>query len=92
MKGLLSRMIRFYRKRLSPLKRAPSCRFYPSCSRYALDAIREWGAVTGTGMAAWRILRCNPFGRGGFDPVPQNPKRRRPEGDDGVTTEEGNLS
>jgi len=92
LKGLLTRLIRFYRKKISPLKKAPSCRFYPTCSRYALDALKEWGVFTGTGMAAWRVLRCNPFGRGGFDPVPLNPKRRRPADECGVTTEEGNLS
>ena len=45
------------------------CRFYPSCSRYAEDAIRVHGAVRGTGMALWRVLRCNPFGGGGVDRV-----------------------
>jgi uncharacterized protein len=47
------------------------CRFYPSCSHYAEDAIRTRGLVRGWAMAIWRILRCNPFGRGGFEPVPQ---------------------
>ena len=46
------------------------CRFYPTCSHYAEDAIRERGAIRGTLMAAWRILRCNPFGKGGIDRVP----------------------
>ncbi len=46
------------------------CRFYPTCSHYAEDAIRERGALRGTAMAAWRILRCNPFGAGGIDHVP----------------------
>lgn len=46
------------------------CRFYPTCSRYAETAIREHGTVRGTAMAAWRVARCNPYGAGGFDPVP----------------------
>ena len=45
------------------------CRFYPSCSRYAEDAIREHGAAKGSILAVWRVLRCNPFGSGGIDPV-----------------------
>lgn len=70
MKYLLLTMIRFYRRCLSPLKK-PCCRFYPTCSRYALDAVRVWGPVTGVGLAAWRLLRCQPFSRGGYDPVPE---------------------
>ncbi len=46
------------------------CKYYPSCSNYAVEALREHGAVRGTGMAAWRLLRCNPFSNGGYDPVP----------------------
>jgi uncharacterized protein len=46
------------------------CRFYPSCSRYAEEAIRSHGAVRGAGLAVWRVLRCNPFGHGGLEPVP----------------------
>ena len=71
---LLESIIRVYRRWISPLKK-PCCRYSPTCSRYALDAIREWGPVTGVGLAVWRILRCNPFGKGGIDPVPINPRR-----------------
>ena len=60
-----------YRKFLSPLKSAGTCRFTPTCSRYFLEAVREWGVVAGTLMAAWRVLRCNPFSQGGYDPVPK---------------------
>ena len=67
-KSLLLGIIRFYRRFISPAK-APCCRFYPSCSVYAMDAIKKHGPVKGSGMAAWRILRCNPFGKGGYDPV-----------------------
>jgi uncharacterized protein len=60
--------VRAYRRFLSPLL-APRCRFYPSCSAYAEQSIRELGAVRGTILAAWRVLRCNPFSDGGFDEV-----------------------
>jgi putative membrane protein insertion efficiency factor len=60
--------IRLYRATLSGWL-GGQCRFYPSCSQYAEDAIRERGAVEGTALAAWRILRCNPFGRGGIDRI-----------------------
>ncbi len=62
--------VRFYRKFLSPLKPASSCRFTPTCSRYAVDAVMEWGILAGTFLALWRIVRCNPFSSGGHDPVP----------------------
>ena len=61
--------IKFYQKHISPLKR-PRCRFYPSCSEYAVQAISKHGVVKGCGLAAYRILRCNPFCKGGVDPVP----------------------
>jgi len=60
--------IRGYRMVLSPLT-GGRCRFYPSCSHYAEDAIRLRGALRGTLLAGWRILRCNPFGRGGVDEI-----------------------
>ncbi|MGH2596113.1 MAG: membrane protein insertion efficiency factor YidD [Actinomycetota bacterium] len=61
-------LIRLYRATLSGWL-GGQCRFYPSCSRYAEDAIRELGAVKGTFLAVWRVLRCNPFGSGGIDRV-----------------------
>ncbi|HWN70496.1 MAG TPA: membrane protein insertion efficiency factor YidD, partial [Haliangium sp.] len=61
--------IRFYQRFLSPLKPMPTCRFLPTCSSYALEAIQRRGVARGTLMALWRILRCNPFFPGGFDPV-----------------------
>ncbi len=61
-------LIRVYRATLSGWL-GGQCRFYPTCSHYAEDAIREYGAIRGTGLAAWRILRCNPFGAGGIDRV-----------------------
>ena len=63
--------IRFYRRRISPAT-PPSCRFVPTCSQYALTAIERFGLWRGGGMALWRILRCNPFCKGGYDPVPED--------------------
>lgn len=64
--------VRLYRKYLSPLKQNPTCRFTPTCSQYAIDAVHEWGIIVGTALAVWRVLRCNPFCKGGYDPVPLN--------------------
>ncbi len=61
-------LIRVYRATLSGWL-GGQCRFYPTCSHYAEEAIRERGALMGTALAVWRILRCNPFGDGGLDPV-----------------------
>lgn len=66
---LLILPIRFYRKFLSPLK-PPTCRFTPTCSQYAIEAIRKHGPIKGLALAVWRILRCNPWGGSGYDPVP----------------------
>jgi putative membrane protein insertion efficiency factor len=67
--------IRLYQRFLSPLL-GQNCRFHPSCSQYAIEALREHGVVKGSALAVWRILRCQPFCRGGLDPVP--PSRSRP--------------
>ncbi|APT93824.1 hypothetical protein CPHO_12405 [Corynebacterium phocae] len=61
--------VRFYQKFLSPLKLGSTCRFEPSCSAYALEAISTHGAVKGTGMAIARISKCGPWHPGGYDPV-----------------------
>lgn len=68
MKAVILYIIGFYRKVISPHKK-PSCRFYPTCSEYAMEAVREFGAFKGTLMSAARILRCHPFHPGGYDPV-----------------------
>ena len=62
--------VKLYRRYLSRLKSSPTCRFRPTCSEYAIDAVLEWGIIIGTVLAAVRIIRCNPFSRGGDDPVP----------------------
>lgn len=67
--------IRFYQKHISPY-RAPCCRFYPTCSAYAAEAIEKRGVLVGSVLAAWRLLRCNPFCKGGYDPVPEKGFRR----------------
>jgi hypothetical protein len=65
---VLSLPVRFYRRWLSPLK-PPTCRFQPTCSQYALDALRVHGAVKGSWLAVKRICRCHPWGATGSDPV-----------------------
>lgn len=69
MKNFVLWCIRAYRKNISPLFR-PSCRFIPTCSAYALEAVERYGAVKGLRLALGRILRCHPFHKGGYDPVP----------------------
>ncbi len=61
--------IRFYKRHISP-GLPPACRFLPTCSEYAFEAIRKYGALKGGCLAVWRVLRCNPFCKGGYDPVP----------------------
>ncbi len=73
---LLSLLIRFYQKLISPLLPA-SCRFYPTCSAYSLEALEQHGLLSGLGLTIKRISRCHPFNEGGFDPVP--PKKIFPE-------------
>ena len=74
MKYIFIALIRFYQKFISP-KKAPCCRFEPTCSNYAIEAFRERGAVVGFILTVWRILRCNPACKGGYDPVPLKKKR-----------------
>jgi uncharacterized protein len=66
---VLIALIRFYRAGISPLL-PPACRFHPTCSAYGMEAIEKHGALRGTWLTVKRILRCNPFCRGGYDPVP----------------------
>lgn len=66
---LLVGAIRFYQRWISPLK-PPSCRFTPTCSEYAVEAVQKHGAAKGSALAAWRVVRCGPWSPGGYDPVP----------------------
>lgn len=75
MKRILIAMIRFYQTAVSPYKR-PCCKYYPTCSNYALEAVERFGAFKGFFLALFRILRCNPFSRGGYDPVPEKRDKR----------------
>lgn len=70
MKRILIYWIRFYQRRLSPLKKM-RCPYYPTCSNYGIQAIEKHGAIKGSMLAIWRVLRCNPFSHGGIDPVPE---------------------
>lgn len=67
---LLLALIRLYQLTFSRMMPVNTCRFYPTCSRYGFEAIQKHGAIKGSLLAAWRVLRCNPFNPGGFDPVP----------------------
>jgi uncharacterized protein len=68
-KKWLIKLIQFYRKFVSPMKNT-KCPYIPSCSEYGLEAIEKYGAFKGSMLAIWRIVRCNPFSKGGYDPVP----------------------
>ena len=70
MKKLLIALIRFYQRHISA-NTPPVCRFTPTCSAYAIEAIKKRGAFVGTLLSIWRILRCNPLCKGGYDPVPE---------------------
>ena len=91
MKHVMIWLIRLYQKYISPIK-PPCCRFTPTCSAYALEAFQKRGFFVGFILTVWRILRCNPFSKGGYDPVPEkglwNPKADN-TGDDGVCHECG---
>ncbi len=69
MKEALISCVRFYQKSVSPLF-PPCCNYYPTCSQYALEALEKYGAAKGGLLAAKRVLRCHPFHKGGYDPVP----------------------
>lgn len=69
-KRILIGMIRFYKKYLSPLKGHATCIYTPTCSTYAIQALEKHGVIKGSMLTIWRIMRCNPFAKGGYDPVP----------------------
>ena len=68
MKSLALGLLRLYKRGISPAF-PPSCRYVPTCSEYAMEAVERYGALRGGMMAAWRVLRCHPFAKGGLDPV-----------------------
>lgn len=68
MRNIFINIVKIYQKLISPLF-PPSCRFYPTCSNYAIDAFKKYGVFKGGTKAIWRILRCNPFNKGGYDPL-----------------------
>jgi putative membrane protein insertion efficiency factor len=70
-------LIRLYQRFVSPLL-GPRCRFYPSCSNYALQAVQEFGTLRGAGLTVKRLLRCHPWHPGGYDPVPERPMGQPP--------------
>lgn len=69
-KNFLIKLVKLYKKYLSPLKGHASCIYTPTCSAYAIEALEKYGAIKGGFLTIWRILRCNPFSKGGYDPVP----------------------
>jgi len=78
--------IRFYQRHISPLFPG-ACRYSPTCSEYAVQAIERFGAFKGTALAVWRILRCNPFGGHGYDPVPEKTEKKKSRHDQGNKNE-----
>jgi uncharacterized protein len=69
MRRLVLAALRFYKAQISPAL-PPACRYTPTCSEYAIEAVERYGAWRGSAMAVRRVLSCNPFARGGYDPVP----------------------
>ena len=69
MKKILIGIIKLYRRYISPIK-SSKCPYIPTCSAYGIEAIEKYGSLKGSILACWRILRCNPFSKGGYDPVP----------------------
>ena len=76
MKKLIIKAIRFYQKKISPLF-GPRCRYYPTCSHYAVEAVERFGAIKGSILTVLRLLRCNPLFSGGYDPVPEKKEKRK---------------
>lgn len=74
MKKVFILLIRFYQTAISPHTSA-KCKYYPTCSNYGLEAIERFGAFKGLALTVWRFLRCNPFSKGGYDPVPEKKKK-----------------
>ena len=78
MKRIAMALVRYYQKHLSGLKPTPTCRFYPTCSAYSLEAFEKRGFFVGLALTLWRILRCSPLSPAGYDPVPLQGFRTMP--------------
>lgn len=76
MKWFFIKLIRFYQKHISA-NTPPSCKYIPTCSQYGIEAIERFGALKGGFLTLWRFLRCNPFSRGGYDPVPEKRMKKK---------------
>ena len=85
MKFLALALLRVYKRWVSPAF-PPACRYVPTCSEYALEAVEPYGALRGGAMAAWRVLRCHPFVKGGLDPVVKDPTHRKVRDEWGTQT------
>jgi uncharacterized protein len=81
-KFVVLRLLRAYKWAISPMF-PPSCRYVPTCSEYAMEAVERYGAGRGGWMAAWRLLRCHPFAHGGYDPVVKQNENPRPSTNSG---------
>ncbi len=75
MKRLFIKLIKGYRRYISP-NTPPACKYIPTCSQYGIEAIERFGALKGGLLTLWRILRCNPWSRGGYDPVPEKKNKK----------------
>ena len=75
MKHIMVFLVKLYRRFISPLK-PPCCRFVPTCSQYAIEAFEKRGFIVGLALTVWRIIRCNPFCKGGFAPVPEKKNKK----------------
>ena len=91
MRTVLMALVRFYRGYISPFT-PPSCRYDPTCSAYALEALDRHGAVKGSWMALRRILRCHPWGGSGYDPVPGSPVRETAGDEEAFETSSSNTT
>ena len=76
MKKILIAVIKFYKKSISPLSKS-KCKYYPTCSSYGLEAIEPHGVLKGGLLTIWRVIRCNPFSKGGYDPVPLKKEKNK---------------
>ena len=76
MKKLIIKVIRIYQRKISPLF-GPRCRYYPTCSNYAVEAVERFGVLKGSILTVSRLLRCNPLFPGGYDPVPEKKKKKK---------------